>query len=221
MHSIVKNFTEIQDIINKQINEINLPKKPKIIAVSKTFKSEKIEPLLEHGHKDFGENKVQEALLKWTDLKVKYKDINLHLIGNLQSNKVKGALKIFNFIHSLDKESVAIKISKVQKELNVRPKIFIQINIGNEEQKSGVNVDYLDEFYSICVKELNLDIIGLMCLPPNNEKTLFYFSEMQKLTKKLNLNELSLGMSNDYIYAIEYGSTFIRIGSKIFGQRSK
>lgn len=218
MHSIVKNFTEIQDIINKQINEINLSKKPKIIAVSKTFKSEKIEPLLEHGHKDFGENKVQEALLKWTDLKVKYKDINLHLIGNLQSNKVKGALKIFNFIHSLDKESVAIKISKVQKELNVRPKIFIQINIGNEEQKSGLPVQNLEKFYKFC-KDLDLNIIGFMCIPPFEEDPIRYFMRMNFLQKKFNLSELSMGMSSDFLQAIKYNASYLRIGTRIFGQR--
>lgn len=218
MHSIVKNFTEIQDIINKQINETNLSKKPKIIAVSKTFKSEKIEPLLEHGHKDFGENKVQEALLKWTDLKVKYKDINLHLIGNLQSNKVKGALKIFNFIHSLDKESVAIKISKVQKELNVRPKIFIQINIGNEEQKSGLPVQNLEKFYKFC-KDLDLNIIGFMCIPPFEEDPIRYFMRMNFLQKKFNLSELSMGMSSDFLHAIKYNASYLRIGTRIFGQR--
>ena len=218
MHFIVKNFTEIQDIINKQINEINLSKKPKIIAVSKTFKSEKIEPLLEHGHKDFGENKVQEALLKWTDLKVKYKDINLHLIGNLQSNKVKGALKIFNFIHSLDKESVAIKISKVQKELNVRPKIFIQINIGNEEQKSGLPVQNLEKFYKFC-KDLDLNIIGFMCIPPFEEDPIRYFMRMNFLQKKFNLSELSMGMSSDFLHAIKYNASYLRIGTRIFGQR--
>ena len=218
MHSIVKNFIEVQDIINKQINEINLPKKPKIIAVSKTFKSEKIEPLLEHGHKDFGENKVQEALLKWTDLKVKYKDINLHLIGNLQSNKVKGALKIFNFIHSLDKESVAIKISKVQKELNVRPKIFIQINIGNEEQKSGLPVQNLEKFYKFC-KDLDLNIIGFMCIPPFEEDPIRYFMRMNFLQKKFNLSELSMGMSSDFLHAIKYNASYLRIGTRIFGQR--
>tara|TARA_B100002019_G_scaffold244700_1_gene221774 strand:+ start:108 stop:764 length:657 start_codon:yes stop_codon:yes gene_type:complete len=218
MHSIVKNFTEIQDIINKQINEINLSKKPKIIAVSKTFKSEKIEPLLEHGHKDFGENKVQEALLKWTDLRVKYKDINLHLIGNLQSNKVKGALKIFNFIHSLDKESVAIKISKVQKELNVRPKIFIQINIGNEEQKSGLPVQNLEKFYKFC-KDLDLNIIGFMCIPPFEEDPIRYFMRMNFLQKKFNLSELSMGMSSDFLHAIKYNASYLRIGTRIFGQR--
>ena len=218
MHSIVKNFTEIQDIINKQINEINLSKKPKIIAVSKTFKSEKIEPLLEHGHKDFGENKVQEALLKWTDLKSKYKDINLHLIGNLQSNKVKGALKIFNFIHSLDKESVAVKISKVQKELKVRPKIFIQINIGNEEQKSGLPVQNLEKFYKLC-KDLDLNIIGFMCIPPFEEDPIRYFMRMNFLQKKFNLSELSMGMSSDFLHAIKYNASYLRIGTKIFGQR--
>ena len=218
MHSIVKNLTEIQDTINKQINEINLSKKPKIIAVSKTFKSEKIEPLLEHGHKDFGENNVQEALLKWTDLKVKYKDINLHLIGNLQSNKVKGALKIFNFIHSLDKESVAIKISKVQKELNLRPKIFIQINIGNEEQKSGLPVQNLEKFYKFC-KDLDLNIIGFMCIPPFEEDPIRYFMRMNFLQKKFNLSELSMGMSSDFLHAIKYNASYLRIGTRIFGQR--
>ena len=221
MQNTVKNLLDLENNLKIHLNKINISNIPKIVAVSKTFKIDKILPLIEHGHVDFGENKIQEALDKWSSVKSNFHNIKLHMIGKLQTNKVKFLIPLFDYFHSLDNLKLARKISEEEIKKKTKIKIFIQVNIGNEDQKSGVNVDYLDEFYSICVKELNLDIIGLMCLPPNNEKTLFYFSEMQKLTKKLNLNELSLGMSNDYIDATEYGSTFVRIGSKIFGQRSK
>ncbi len=176
---------------------------------------------MEYGHVDFGENKIQEALDKWLLVKRNFDSIKLHMIGKLQTNKVKFLIPLFDYFHSLDNLKLARKIAEEEIKKKTKIKIFIQVNIGNEDQKNGVSVDYLDEFYSICVEELNLDIIGLMCLPPNNEKTISYFLEMQKLTQKFNLKELSLGMSNDYIDAIKYGSTFVRIGSKIFGQRSK
>ena len=221
MHNTVKNLLDIENNINTYLNKLNINNNPKIVAVSKTFKIDKILPLIEHGHLDYGENKVQEAIEKWAEIKRINSKVRLHMIGKLQTNKVKFLIPLFDYFHSLDNLKLARKISEEEIKKKNKIKIFIQVNIGNEDQKSGVSVDYLDEFYSICVKELKLDIIGLMCLPPNDEKTLSYFSEMQKLTKKLSLKELSLGMSNDYIDATEYGSTFLRIGSKIFGDRSK
>ena len=193
--------------------------KVKIIAVSKTFSIEKIIPLIEHGHKDFGENKVQEALDKWTEIKIHKKEVKLHLIGKLQTNKVKLAIKLFDYIHSLDNEKLANKIANEQVIQNKRPKIFIQVNIGNEDQKSGIKKENLIDFYNFC-KSLNLDIIGTMCIPPNDEKTANYFSEMSKINQELNFKELSMGMSGDYLEAIENNSTYVRLGSKIFGSRT-
>ena len=177
-------------------------------------------PLIEHGHTNFGENKIQEALDKWLSIKDEYPNINLHMIGKLQSNKAKYLLPLFDYLHSLDNLKLAKKIAEQEKKNKKKLKIFIQVNIGDESQKNGVALNYLEEFYFICVKELKLNIIGLMCLPPNDENVDNYFSKMQKLNKKFGLTELSLGMSNDYLNAIEYGSTFVRIGSKIFGDRS-
>jgi len=176
-------------------------------------------PLIEHGHLHFGENKVQEALDKWSDIKNDNNKIKLHLIGRLQTNKVKFALKIFDYIHSLDSEKLASKISNEQEKQKKKPKIFIQVNIGNEEQKSGISKEKLEDFYKFCAN-LNLDIIGTMCIPPNDEKTINYFSEMSKINQELNFKELSLGMSGDYMEAIKNNSTYVRIGSKIFGSRS-
>ena len=193
---------------------------PKIVAVSKTFPISDIQPLLEYGHIDFGENKIQEAIEKWSLVRENYQNIKLHMIGKLQTNKVKFLLPLFDYFHSLDNLKLAKKISEEETKKNKKLKIFIQVNIGNEEQKNGIDVKNLSEFYKICTKELNLDIIGLMCLPPNNDNTSFYFTEMMKLTKEFNFKELSLGMSNDYLDAVNYGSTFIRIGSKIFGNRN-
>ena len=194
-------------------------KLPEIIAVSKTFKIEHILPVLNHGHIHFGENKVQEAVQKWAPIKDENKKIKLHLIGRLQTNKVKLALNLFDYIHSLDSEKLANKISKVQNEINVNTKLFIQVNIGNEIQKSGISEDEVLSFYDYC-KSLKLDVIGLMCIPPLNEETSKYFLKMNEINKKLKLNELSMGMSSDYLEAIENNATFIRIGSSIFGQRS-
>ena len=189
---------------------------PKIIAVSKTFPINHIIPLIESGHIHFGENKVQEALEKWSE--IKNDKIKLHLVGKLQTNKVKFALKIFDFIHSLDNLKLAKKISEEQKKYINKPKIFIQINIGNEDQKSGVNKDNLYEFYKEC-QSLDLNIIGTMCLPPINDDPKKFFLEMKKINLNLNLHELSMGMSSDYIEAIEFNSTYLRIGSNIFGKR--
>ena len=200
------------------INDLSHCKPPKIIAVSKTFSIDKILPVIEHGHVDFGENKVQEAIDKWTDVKLARPEIKLHLIGRLQSNKVKFALKIFDYIHSLDSEKLATKIANEQVKQGKKPKIFIQVNIGNEDQKSGIIKEKLVDFYKFC-KNLNLEVIGTMCIPPNNENTENYFSEMNKINQELNFKELSMGMSGDYLKAVKNDATYLRIGSKIFGSR--
>ena len=187
--------------------------------MSKTFKIDHIKPLIDHGHLDFGENKVQEAIQKWSQIKIENKNIKLHLIGRLQTNKVKSALKIFDYIHSLDSKKLADKIFQQQEEQSLKAKLFIQVNIGKEEQKSGVSENELFDFYNYC-KSLKLDILGLMCIPPFNEDSTKYFIRMRELSTKIGLNELSMGMSSDYLNAIENGSSFIRVGSNIFGQRS-
>ena len=216
MHNTVKNLIYIEELIKSKVKHDKLSQ---IIAVSKTFPIESILPLIEHGHLHFGENKVQEALDKWTEIKNEKENIKLHLIGKLQTNKVKFALRIFDYIHSLDSEKLAIKISEEQIKQEKKPKIFIQVNIGNEEHKSGIRKERLDEFYKFC-KNLNLDIIGTMCIPPNDNNTKEYFSEMNKANEELNFKELSMGMSGDYLEAIKYNATFIRVGSKIFGSRT-
>ena len=190
----------------------------KIIAVSKTFSIDQILPLIKHGHLDYGENKVQEAINKWSNVRLEYSDIKLHLIGKLQSNKTKLAVKLFDYIHSVDSEKIAKKIADEELKQNKKVKIFIQVNIGDENQKSGITKKNLNEFYSYC-KELELDIIGLMCIPPANIDPKFFFQEMKLLTKKLDLPELSMGMSSDYLEAAKNSATYLRIGSKIFGNR--
>ena len=215
MHNTVKNLIYIQDFIKSRVNGNKLPK---IIAVSKTFSIDRILPLVEYGHIDYGENKVQEALDKWTELKLKNTIIKLHLIGRLQTNKVKFALRIFDYIHSLDSEKLANKIADEQEKQGKKPKIFIQVNIGNEDQKSGIHKEMLSDFYKFC-KDLNLDIVGTMCIPPNNENTENYFSEMNKINQSLNFENLSMGMSGDYLEAVKNNATHVRIGSKIFGSR--
>ena len=193
-------------------------KVPSIIAVSKTFPVSSILPLIKEGHIHFGENKVQEAVEKWSDIKKEFNTIKLHMIGKLQTNKVKYVLPLFDFIHSLDNEKLAIKISNEQKKYVKKPKIFIQVNIGEENQKSGIMKKDLKSFYNIC-KNLNLDIVGLMCIPPFDNDPQPFFHEMNSLLKNLKLNELSMGMSKDYLLAVQNSSTYIRIGSKIFGDR--
>ncbi|MDC3162870.1 YggS family pyridoxal phosphate-dependent enzyme [Candidatus Pelagibacter sp.] len=210
MHNIVKNLFEIETKINKRAN---------IIAVSKTFKIDKILPLVDHGHSHFGENKVQEAVDKWTDIKNKNSKLNLHMIGKLQTNKVKFAVKLFDYIHSVDSEKLARKIADEGTKINKKIKIFIQVNIGNEIQKSGIIKNELSNLVSIC-KSINLDLIGLMCIPPENLDPTNYFKEMNELNKSFGFSELSMGMSGDYLKAVENSSTFIRIGSSIFGSRS-
>ncbi len=220
MHKTVQNLISIQSSINSKLIELKIKNRiPKIIAVSKTFKIDHILPLVEYGHLDYGENKVQEAIEKWTDIKTKNDRINLHLIGKLQTNKVKFALKIFDYIHSLDNEKLAKKISDEQEKQNKKPKIFIQINLGEEVQKSGIMKENLLDFYQFS-KDLGLNIIGLMCIPPFGEDSSKFFSKMTELNELINLKELSMGMSSDYINALEYNSTYLRIGSDIFGQRS-
>ena len=219
MHQSVKNLIKIKDEINTKLNQIKKNKSPNIVAVSKTFPIDKILPLVEYGHRHFGENKVQEAFEKWEKVKLENKNINLHLIGGLQSNKVKIAVRIFDYIHSVDTEKLATKISNESKKINKKIKIFIQVNLGKEVQKSGINVEQLDKFYIYC-KNLDLDVVGLMCIPPVNENPEKYFQQMQYYNDKLNLKESSMGMSSDYLLATEYSSTFLRIGSSIFGKRT-
>jgi len=220
MHKSIYNLIQIEkEIQSNIINLDTITKSPKIIAVSKTHPIDSILPLINHGHLDFGENKVQEAIDKWSDIKNKKNSIKLHLIGRLQTNKVKFALKIFDYIHSLDSEKLANKISDEQIKQGKKPKIFIQVNIGNEEQKSGINKERLDDFYKFC-KNLNLDIIGTMCIPPNNGNAEKFFFEMSKVNQKLNFKELSMGMSGDYLEAIKNRATYVRVGSKIFGSRA-
>ncbi|MDC0941352.1 YggS family pyridoxal phosphate-dependent enzyme [Candidatus Pelagibacter sp.] len=218
MHNSVKNLIYIEELIKSKVNDEIGDKLPKIIAVSKTFPIENILPLIEHGHLHYGENKVQEALDKWTEIKIKNNNIKLHLIGKLQTNKVKFALKIFDYIHSLDSEKLATKLANEQVKQDKKPKIFIQVNIGDEDQKSGVQKERLVDFYKYC-KNLNLDIVGTMCIPPNDQNSENYFSEMNKINKNIDFKELSMGMSGDYLSAIKNNATYVRIGSKIFGNR--
>tara|TARA_Y100000741_G_scaffold326305_1_gene278285 strand:- start:993 stop:1655 length:663 start_codon:yes stop_codon:yes gene_type:complete len=219
MHTTVQNLINIQNEIKSNIKELNKNNyEPKIIAVSKTFKMNHIHPLIEYGHLHYGENKVQEAIEKWSEIKLKKKDLNLHFLGKLQTNKVKYVVKIFDYIHSVDNLKLARKIKSEQEKYNKNIKIFIQINLADEKQKSGISKKDLKVFYNDCLS-LNLNVIGLMCLPPENLNPLKFFEELYNLNKELNLNEISMGMSADYIDALKFNSTFFRIGSKIFGER--
>tara|TARA_B100000524_G_scaffold305090_1_gene180272 strand:+ start:288 stop:950 length:663 start_codon:yes stop_codon:yes gene_type:complete len=219
MHKTIQNLISIQNLIKLKLDELNVKERiPKIIAVSKTFKIDHILPLIEYGHLDYGENKVQEAVEKWTDIKLKNNKIRLHLIGKLQTNKVKFAVKVFDYIHSLDNEKLAKKIAEEQEKQNVKPRVFIQINLGEESQKSGITKNNLEEFYNFS-KNLGLNIIGTMCIPPFGEDSTTFFSQMKELNNKINLDEISMGMSSDYLNAIEFNATYLRIGSNIFGQR--
>ena len=219
MHDTIQKYNDIISSIKLKVEEQKNLNLPKIIAVSKTFQLEKILPLINHGHLDYGENKVQEAINKWTEIKLKKSEINLHLIGKLQTNKVKLALKIFDYIHSVDSKKLAKKIAEEELKQNKKIKLFLQVNIGNEDQKSGIAKDDLQDLYNYC-KDLKLDVVGLMCIPPANDEPEKYFKETNLLNKKLNLLELSMGMSSDYLQAVENSSTFLRIGSNIFGHRS-
>ena len=216
MHDVVNNLIAI----NEKLQSNNSEKIPNIIAVSKTFSIAEISPLINFGHIHFGENKVQEALEKWTDIKNDFKDIKLHMVGKLQSNKAKQAVLLFDYIHSLDNLKLAKKISVEQKKIKRNVKIFIQVNIGNEMQKNGIEIENLKNFYNECVNTFELDIVGLMCIPPNNDDLKNYFLKMKNLLNEIKLEELSMGMSKDFMEASKNGATFIRIGSKIFGNRN-
>ena len=219
MHSTVKNLLDVENSINIHLNKLNINNNPKIVAVSKTFKIDKILPLIDHGHVDYGENKVQEAFEKWTEIKKINSNIKLHMIGKLQTNKVKFAVQIFDYIHSVDSQKLAKKIADEQNKINKKIKIFLQVNIGDENQKSGINKTDINQLVSYC-KEIGLDLIGLMCIPPANIDPEGYFNEMNKLNKTLDLNELSMGMSSDFLIAAKHSATYVRIGSSIFGERS-
>ncbi len=218
MHKTIQNLIDIQKKIDLSLDTLTINKVPKIIAVSKTFGMDKISPLIDHGHLDFGENKVQEAVEKWSDVKSNNKNIKLHLIGGLQTNKVKSAVKLFDFIHSVDSEKLAKKISDEQQKQKRELKIFIQVNIGDEQQKSGINKSLVSDLYKYC-KFLNLNVVGLMCIPPLEKPSDIFFKEMSILNEDLNLSELSMGMSSDYLDAIKNSATYVRIGSDIFGAR--
>ena len=217
MHQSINNLVSIQNTLKIENLELN---RIKIIAVSKTFPINEILPLINHGQIHFGENKVQEAIEKWQEIKQDFKHLQLHMIGKLQSNKVKFVVPLFDYIHSLDSLKLAKKIAEEQNKIKKRLKIFIQINIGNEEQKSGIDEGDLEEFYKKCVNEFELNIVGLMCLPPKNNNTKEYFIKMKNLAQKINVKELSMGMSNDYLDAAKHGATYLRIGSKVFGNRN-
>ncbi len=219
MHNIVKNLINIENEIKLYLNNLGVNKLPKIIAVSKTFDIKQISPLISYGHINFGENKVQEAIEKWTEIKSQNVDIKLHMLGKLQTNKVKYAVKLFDYIHSVDSEKLAQKIAKEQEKIKKNLKIFLQVNIGDENQKSGVSQSKLNELVACCQK-INLDVVGLMCIPPIDEDPFLYFEKMNKLNSSYNFLELSMGMSSDYLIASENNATYLRIGSKIFGKRN-
>ena len=211
MNSVINNFEKVKELINN--NDVN------IIAVSKSFQYKHIKPLVDIGHKHFGENKVQEAQSKWFKIKDSIKSINLHMIGKLQSNKAKEAVNLFEYIHSVDNIKLASLLSKFENSLKKKRKYFIQVNIGREKQKAGIMIEQLDPFYNYCRKDLNLNVIGLMAIPPNDGNESIYFKNLMELNYSLGLREISMGMSGDYIEAIKYKATFVRIGSAIFGNR--
>ena len=216
MDTIIERYNKIKSNVasEKPAQSVN------IIAVSKTFSIEHIKPLVDHGHQHFGENKVQEAISKWSEIKRENENLKLHMVGKLQSNKAKDAIKIFDYIHSLDSQKLADILAKHQLNLNKKLNYFIQVNIGNEIQKSGIPVGELDPFYNYCKNEINLNILGLMVIPPNDNNAEKYFKSLNDLNKTLALRELSMGMSADYLKAVKHGATFIRVGSSIFGERS-
>ena len=220
MHSSLQKLALLKNKVNEIISQKQLKTSPTIVVIAKTFSLEKIKPLLDNGHVHFGENKIQEAESKWLEIKNLNKNLQLHMVGRLQSNKAKKAVKLFNYIHSLDSEKLALKLSQSEKELNKKTKLFIQVNLGEETQKSGIDLKYLDNFYNYCTNDLLLNIIGLMCLPPVNLNSDKYFKILKKLAEKLNLKQLSMGMSSDFEKAIINGSTYLRLGTAILGERS-
>ena len=219
MHNSVKNLLNIENQVESSLSNLKNSILPKIIAVSKTFNMEEILPLIEHGHIDFGENKVQEAINKWTEIKKKRPNLQLHMIGKLQTNKVKFAVKLFDFIHSVDNEKLAKKIHEEQLKIKKKIKIFIQVNIGEENQKSGIAMNKINNLINFC-KTLDLEVVGLMCIPPANQDSSEYFKQMNEVNKGFNFSELSMGMSSDFLQAAQQNATFLRIGSSIFGLRS-
>jgi len=219
MHENEQRLNSVKSKINEIIRKRQLKSIPKIIAVTKTFPINQITPLLKMGHIHFGENKIQEAEGKWVDTKKTYKNLQLHMLGKLQSNKAKKAVQLFDYIHSLDNAKLATKICQFEKELNKKVKLFIQVNLGGEIQKSGILLNDLDNFYNFCTKKLSLNIIGLMCMPPINSDSDKYFKILKKFSEKLDLSDLSMGMSSDYEIATLNGSTYLRLGTAIFGER--
>ena len=220
MHTTLEKLSRVKNKVNEIISKKQLKTKPKIVVVTKTFPLNKILPLLESGHIHYGENKIQEAENKWIDTKNRYKNLQLHMIGKLQTNKAKKAVKLFNYIHSLDDDRLALKLSHHEKELNKKVKLFIQVNLADEPQKSGIMFNDLNNFYNYCTKDLSLNVIGLMCMPPVDSNSQEYFKKLKKAAKQLNLEDLSMGMSSDYEQAILSGSTYLRLGTTILGERN-
>ena len=220
MHTTLEKLSRVKNKVNEIISKKQLKTKPKIVVVTKTFPLNKILPLLENGHIHYGENKIQEAENKWIDTKNRYKNLQLHMIGKLQTNKAKKAVKLFNYIHSLDDDRLALKLSHHEKELNKKVKLFIQVNLAEEPQKSGIMFNDLNNFYNYCTKDLSLNVIGLMCMPPVDSNSQEYFKKLKKAAEQLNLEDLSMGMSSDYEQAILSGSTYLRLGTIILGERN-
>ena len=220
MHATLEKLNRVKNKVNEIISKKQLKTKPKIVVVTKTFPLNKILPLLENGHIHYGENKIQEAENKWIDTKNRYKNLQLHMIGKLQTNKAKKAVKLFNYIHSLDDDRLALKLSHHEKELNKKVKLFIQVNLAEEPQKSGIMFNDLNNFYNYCTKDLSLNVIGLMCMPPVDSDSQEYFKKLKKAAQQLNLEDLSMGMSSDYEQAILSGSTYLRLGTTILGERN-
>jgi len=220
MHDSLESLSKVKSKINEIISKKQLKTEPKIIVVSKTFSLDKIIPILESGHIHYGENKIQEAEQKWSNVKKNYKNLQLHMVGKLQSNKAKKAVALFDYIHSLDNDRLAMKLSYYEKELNKKIKLFIQVNLASEQQKAGINLNNLNNFYRYCIEELSLNIIGLMCLPPIDSNPLEYFKILKVNAEKLNLKDLSMGMSSDYEQAVLSGSSYLRLGTIILGKRS-
>lgn len=220
MHTTLEKLSRVKNKVNEIISKKQLKTKPKIVVVTKTFPFNKIIPLLENGHIHYGENKIQEAENKWIDTKNRYKNLQLHMIGKLQTNKAKKAVKLFNYIHSLDDDRLALKLSHHEKELNKKVKLFIQVNLAEEPQKSGIMFNDLNNFYNYCTKDLSLNVIGLMCMPPVDSNSQEYFKKLKKAAQQLNLEDLSMGMSSDYEQAILSGSTYLRLGTTILGERN-
>ena len=220
MHTIVENLNRVKNKVNEIVNKKQLKTDPKIIVVTKTFPLNKIMSLLEYGHVHYAENKIQEAENKWIDIKNQYKDLRLHMVGKLQANKTKKAVKLFDYIHSLDNDRLALKLSHHEKELGKKVKLFIQVNLAEESQKSGIMFNDLNNFYNYCTKDLSLNVIGLMCMPPADSNSQEYFNKLKKAAVQLNLEDLSMGMSSDYEQAILSGSTYLRLGTAILGERN-